>query len=147
MNIAILADEGKKELLIQFCLNYCSILSKNNLIAEETIAQLITKSTGLQIDTVMSNGPECTQQILSRIAYKEIDMLLFFKNPMDTQNNLNNDEIFRTCNTYNILFAPNLATAEALVSSLACDKNNFKKETNSNNNNNNSSEETKNDDE
>ena len=103
MNIAIVADEGKKELLTQFCLNYCSVLSKNSLIAEETIAQLITKSTGLKFETILSNGQEGKQQILSRIAYKEIDMLLFFKNPMDKQNDLNSDEIFRTCNNHNVL--------------------------------------------
>lgn len=118
MNIAIVADEGKKELLTQFCLTYCSVLSKNELITEENIAQLITKSTGLKIKTVLSNGQEGKQQILSRIAYKEIDMLLFFKNPMDQQTDLNSDEIFKTCNTHNVLFATNLATAEALVSNL-----------------------------
>ena len=118
MNIAIVADEGKKELLTQFCLTYCSVLSKNSLIAEETMAHIITKSTGLKIETILSNGQEGKQQILSRIAYKEIDMLLFFKNPLDKQSDLNSDEIFKTCNTHNVIFATNLATAEALISNL-----------------------------
>ena len=122
MNIAIVADEGKKELLIQFCLTYCSVLSKNSLIAEDSVAQLIAKSTGLKIETVLSNGQEGKQQILSRIAYKEINMLLFFKNPLNNQDDLNNDEIFKACNTHNVLFATNLATAEALVSALPNDE-------------------------
>lgn len=123
MNIAMLVDEGKKELLIQFCLNYCNVLSKHNLITEETIAQLITKSTGLKIDTVLSNGKESKQQICSRIAYKEIDMLLFFQNPLNKNTNINNEEIFEACTNYNVLLATNPATAEALIANLNdCEK-------------------------
>lgn len=118
MNIAIIADEGKKELLVQFCLTYCSVLAKHTLVTEESIAQLINKSTGLKIETVLSNGQESKQQLFSRIAYNEIDMLIFFKNPLNKQNDLHNDEIFEACTKHNIQFATNPATAEALISNL-----------------------------
>lgn len=114
----MVADEEKKELLVQFCLNYCSVLSKNKIIAEESIAKLITSSTGLEIKTILSNGKEGKQQIFSRIAYNEIDMLLFFKNPLNKQNDLNDNELFDVCNTHNILLATNPKTAEALISNL-----------------------------
>ena len=118
MNIAIIADEGKTELLVQFCLNYCNELSKHNLITEESIAQLINKNTGLKIETIISSGTESKQQIFSRIAYNEIDMLIFFKNPLNKQNDAHNDEIFKACTEHNIQLAINQATAEALILNL-----------------------------
>ncbi len=118
MNIAIMADDEKKELLIQFCFNYCNILSKHKLIAEEAIAQLINKNTGLKIETILSSGQEGRQQLSSQIAYNEINMLIFFQNTFNNKHISNNDEIFERCNSHNVLLATNLVTAEALVKNL-----------------------------
>ena len=64
-----------------------------------------------------SQGGE--QQIASRIAYNEIDLLLYFK---DTRPNSDSDEvekeILRLCDLYNIPVATNIATAEVLIMAL-----------------------------
>ena len=46
MNIAILAHEKKKELMVQFCIAYKGILVKHNLIATGTTGGLIIDATG-----------------------------------------------------------------------------------------------------
>ena len=75
--------------------------------------------TGLKIEKLLSGTHGGEQQIASRIAYNEIDMLLYFK---DTRPNMDEDEvekeILRLCDMYNIPVATNIATAEVLITAL-----------------------------
>ena len=52
MNIAFLAHDKKKELMVQFCTAYKSILSKHTLFATATTGRLIADNTGLPITLV-----------------------------------------------------------------------------------------------
>ena len=54
MNIALIAHDKKKELMVQFCMAYCGILSKHNLCATGTTGKLIAKETGLAVDLFLS---------------------------------------------------------------------------------------------
>lgn len=119
MEIAIIAHDMKKELMTQFCIAYCGILSKHNLCATAITAKYISEATGLSIDRMMAGEQGGEQQIASRIAYNEIDVLLFFR---DTRaESIHNDadhELLRMCDLYNIPVATNIATAEALITAL-----------------------------
>ena len=48
MNIALIAHDSKKELMTQFCIAYCGILSKHNLCATG-IACMCSCSSQLRI--------------------------------------------------------------------------------------------------
>ena len=48
MNIALMAHDEKKELMVQFCIAYCGILSKHNLCATGTTGKLVSEATGLK---------------------------------------------------------------------------------------------------
>ena len=50
MEIAIIADDTKKELMAQFCIAYCGILSKHNLCATSTTGKYVQEATGLEIE-------------------------------------------------------------------------------------------------
>lgn len=119
MEIAIMAHDIKKELMAQFCIAYCGILSKHNLCATGITAKYISDATGLTIERLLSGDQGGEQQITSRLAYNEIDLLLFFR---DTRASSEYDEIehelLRMCDVYNIPVATNIATAEALVCAL-----------------------------
>ena len=41
MNIAIIAQNRKKELMVQFCIAYCGLLAKHNLCATATTGKMI----------------------------------------------------------------------------------------------------------
>ena len=41
MNIAIIAQNRKKELMVQFCIAYCGVLSQHELCATGTTGKLI----------------------------------------------------------------------------------------------------------
>ena len=79
MSIAIIAHDSKKELMVQFCIAYCGILSRHNLCATGTTGKLVSEATGLEIQRFLSGSHGGDQQIASRIACNEIDLLLFFR--------------------------------------------------------------------
>ena len=49
MNIALTAHDAKKELMVQFCIAYCGILSRHNLCATGTTGKLVEEATGLSV--------------------------------------------------------------------------------------------------
>ena len=85
MNIALMAHDNRKELMVQFCTAYCGILAKHTLCAT------------------------------ARIAYNEIDMVLCFGDPNQKTPDADITYISRLCDQNNVPFASNLATAEMLV--------------------------------
>ena len=62
MEIAIIAHDMKKELMAQFCIAYCGILSKHDLCATAITAKYISEATGLKIDRLMSGEQGGEQQ-------------------------------------------------------------------------------------
>ncbi len=119
MNIALIAHDSKKELMVQFCIAYCGILSKHNLCATGTTGKVVAEATGLQIVTFLSGAQGGAQQISSRIACNEIDMLLFFRDPLFAKSHEPNDiELLRICDVHSIPLATNIATAEVLIHGL-----------------------------
>ena len=85
MNIAFLAHDKKKELMVQFCTAYKSVLMKHNLYATATTGRLIADNTGLPITLLLSHKQGGHQQINARIAYNEIDLVLLFTDPNTTE--------------------------------------------------------------
>ncbi|MCR5150946.1 MAG: methylglyoxal synthase [Clostridiales bacterium] len=120
MNIGLIANDGKKELMVQFCIAYCGILSRHNLFATGTTGKMVAEATGLEIAKFLSGPQGGGEQIASRIACNEIDLLLIFRDSMtDSETQENEDNLLRLCDVHNIPVATNIATAEALIHSLA----------------------------
>ncbi|MGN0527268.1 MAG: methylglyoxal synthase [Acutalibacteraceae bacterium] len=119
MNIALIAHDSKKELMTQFCIAYCGILSKHDLCATGTTGKLVSEATGLNIERYLSGSQGGAQQIGSRIACDEIDILLMFRDPLNPKPGEPNEaNLLRLCDVHNVPVATNIATAEALIHSL-----------------------------
>ncbi len=119
MNIALIAHDSKKELMVQFCIAYCGILSRYSICATGTTGKLVSEATGLHIQRFLSGSQGGDQQLASSISCNEIDLLLFFRDPLNAKAHEPNDvNILRLCDVHNIPFATNIATAEALIHSL-----------------------------
>ena len=119
MNIAFLAHDKKKELMVQFCTAYKSVLAKHSLSATATTGRLVADATGLPISLFLSHNQGGHQQVDARIAYNEIDLLFYFKSTEPKYNDGGvEQDILRLCDIYNIPVATNIATAEALVMAL-----------------------------
>ena len=119
MTIALIAHDSKKELMVQFCTAYCRALSKHRLIATGTTGKMIAEGTGLPVQRFLAGKQGGDQQIAARIACNEVDLLLFFRNPIDAKPGEPNEmNLLRLCDVHNIPVATNIATAEMLIHGL-----------------------------
>ena len=119
MEIAIIADDAKKELMAQFCIAYCAILSRHHLFATQVTGKYISDATGLEIDLLMPGESGGCEQVLSRISFDEVDLMFYFRDtePKEQFSEIDRD-LLRLCDVRNIPVATNIATAEALVMAL-----------------------------
>ena len=118
MNIALMAHDMKKELMVQFCIAYCGILAEHSICATNTTGKLVQEATGLPVTLYLHADQGGAQQIAARIAYNEIDLVLFFCDPSNQEGFEDINKIERLCDQYQIPFATNAATAEVLVQGL-----------------------------
>ena len=119
MNIALIAHDKKKELMVEFCIAYKTILKNHNLYATGTTGNLIIEATGMNVNLFLSGPQGGDQQIGARIAYNEIDLVLFFRDPLTAQpHEPDVSALFRLCDVHNIPLATNIATAEVLIRGL-----------------------------
>lgn len=119
MVIALVADDPKKELLTQFCMAYCGILADHSIIATAVTGRYIEEATGMEIEKVLPGTHGGVQQIATRILYNEVDAVIYFRDsdyeaPAITEE----DSLLRACDSKNVPFATNIATAEILVMAL-----------------------------
>lgn len=119
MKIAIIANNEKKELMVQLCIAYCGVLSKHSLCSTAATGNLISEYTGLKIEKMLTGAGGGVEQIASRISLDEIDVLLYFRStdPNDPECESSN-ALLRLCDLYNVPVATNLATAEAIILAL-----------------------------
>ena len=119
MNIALMSHDNRKDLMVQFCTAYAGILSKHTLFATNTTGNMVAEATGLDIHCFLSFAHGGSQQIGARIAYNEIDLVLFFDDPNSPSMAEDVTYISRLCDQNNIPYASNIATAEMLILGLA----------------------------
>jgi methylglyoxal synthase len=118
MNIAFIAHDNKKELMEAFCIAYKFILKYHTLYATSGTGSMISEATGLSINC-LEYGHLGEEQIAARVAYNEMDLVIFFMDPSQNEYSLTGFNTIRAhCDTHNIPFATNLATAEILINGL-----------------------------
>ena len=119
MEIALIADDQKKELMTQFCIAYCGILSKHDICATSITGKYVQEATGLKVERLLTSSHGGIQQVASRIAYDEIDLLLYFRETTpDNLHDENDHNILRLCDIHNIPVATNIAMAEVVITAL-----------------------------
>ncbi len=119
MTIALIAHDAKKEIMVQFCIAYCGILSKHNLVATGSTGKFVSEATGLDIIQFLGGSQGGSQQIAARIGCNEIDLLLLFRDPLNPRpNDPDESVLLRLCDVHNIPVATNIATAEMLIHGL-----------------------------
>lgn len=122
MNIALMAHDSKKEMMIQLCIAYKRILGEHNLFATAKTGKLVSDATGLDVVKFLSGDQGGDQQIAAKISWNEIDMVFYFRDPKSSANvdieQFDNNNIIRLCDANNIAIATNMATAEVLIHGL-----------------------------
>ena len=94
-------------------------MSKHVLYATDTTGKMITENTGMEVYCFLPGHQGGDQQIGARVAYNEIDMILFFRDPITPEGHEPDvTGLLRLCDMHNIPIATNLATAEVLIHGL-----------------------------
>jgi len=84
-----------------------------------TTGQRIIDETGLPVHKFRSGPLGGDQQIGSMIAQDEMDMIIFFRDPLTAQpHEPDVTALIRLCDVYNIPLATNMGTAEVLLKGL-----------------------------
>lgn len=116
MRIALVAHDKKKEDLIQFVTAYKNILNEHELFATGTTGTRIMNEVGLTVFRYKSGPLGGDQQIGSAIANNEMDMVIFFRDPLTAQpHEPDVSALIRLCDVYQIPLATNMGTAEILL--------------------------------
>lgn len=124
LNIALIAHDKKKQQMINFTQKYKNILVKHKLCATGTTGRLINEETGLDIRRFLSGPLGGDQQIGSKIACDEIDLVIFLRDPLTAQPHEPDIlALIRLCDVHSIPVATNITTAEILLESLHKEEN------------------------
>lgn len=119
MDIVLMADMRKYDLLVNFCIAYKNILRKHRLMSLFNTSKLIQEATGLEINTLATDLVTGIDQLASRVNYNEIDAIIYLRDQDELDYSIAN-VLFRACDNMNIPYASNMALAELLV--LAIDR-------------------------
>ena len=118
MNVVLIAQDNRKELMVEFCIAYQNILRGCDLYATATTGAYISDVTDLAIHKFSPGSLGGEQQVRSRIDLNEIDLLIYFRDPLMKKPDYDEFQLFRRCDANNIPFATNLATAEVMIKGL-----------------------------
>ena len=119
MNIALIAHDNKKIDLVNFMIAYEPIFKNHKLYSTGTTGKRIMEETQLEIHRLMSGPLGGDQQIGALVAENQIDLVLFFRDPLTAQpHDPDINALLRLCDVYSIPLATNVATAELLVRAL-----------------------------
>ncbi|MDR2620414.1 MAG: methylglyoxal synthase [Propionibacteriaceae bacterium] len=118
MRIALVAHDGCKASLLQWCLWNKKTLSRHDLIATGTTGAIIEQETGLSVERLLSGPKGGDQQVGAMIAVQHLDVLFFFWDPESPQpHDPDVKALLRLATLWNIPYACNVATADLIISS------------------------------
>ncbi|MFD1707750.1 methylglyoxal synthase [Siminovitchia sediminis] len=119
MNIALIAHDKKKDDMVQFSTAYRHILEQHKLYATGTTGMRIQEITGLDIERFESGPLGGDQQIGALVAQKQIDLIIFLRDPLTAQpHEPDVSALMRLSDVYGVPLATNMGTAELLIRGL-----------------------------
>ena len=117
-NIALIAHDSQKPVIIQWCEEHKDILKEHFLHGTGTTARMITDRTGLPVRGYNSGPLGGDLQIGAKIVEGKIDFVIFFSDPLTAQpHDLDVKALLRIAQVYDIPIANNKATADFLITS------------------------------
>ncbi|MGE5315994.1 MAG: methylglyoxal synthase [Acidobacteriota bacterium] len=115
--LALIAHDEKKADILAFVNKNRAKLAKFNLIATRTTGTLIRDKVGLTVKCYRSGPLGGDAEIAALVAKGKVDAVIFITDPLNAHpHDPDIHTLMRVCNVYNVPLAPNIATAELIVS-------------------------------
>ncbi|MEN1762059.1 methylglyoxal synthase [Anoxynatronum sibiricum] len=119
MNIALIAHDNKKDMLVNFAIAYEQIFSRHAIFATGTTGKRVMESTHLKVHRFLSGPMGGDQQIGAEIANNRMDLVIFLRDPMTAQpHEPDIQALIRLCDVHLIPVATNIASAEIMLKAL-----------------------------
>jgi methylglyoxal synthase len=116
--IAIIAHDNKKNEIVDWAVKNKTLLQKYNLCGTGTTSKRVSEATGLNVRGYLSGPLGGDQQIGAKTAQGEIDLIVFFCDPLQAQpHDPDIKALLRIANVYNVPIATNIATADLVINS------------------------------
>lgn len=117
--IGLVAHDDKKDDLVEWALGHRDVLARHELWGTGTTGARLVAGTGLPVSRLLSGPLGGDSQIGAMIAEGRLDALIFFQDPLTAlPHDVDVKALTRLATLYNIPFAVNRATAEAVLAAL-----------------------------
>lgn len=119
MKIALIAHDQKKEEMIKLTKEFETVLQHHELFTTGTTGLKIMENTSLKVTRFQSGPYGGDQQIGALIAINEMDLVIFFRDPLTAQpHEPDVSALMRLCDVHNVPLASNYAAAKMLLNSI-----------------------------
>lgn len=116
--IALVAHDNKKPELLEWARVNKDVLSRHDLVATGNTGRLLGEEVGLEVRCLRSGPLGGDQQLGAMICENEVDMLVFFWDPLEPQpHDPDVRALLRIAVVYDTPTACNRATADHLITS------------------------------
>ena len=116
--IALVAHDNKKKYIVEWAIHNMQALARHELVATGTTGKLLEDALDRPLKKLLSGPLGGDQQIGSMIEEGNVDVLIFFWDPMEAQpHDPDIKALLRVAVTWNIPFACDRSTADFLMTS------------------------------
>jgi len=119
MRIALIAHDNRKQDMLKLVKENKDAFEGHELIATGTTGKLVHENTGLPVHCYLSGPLGGDQQIGSRVANGDVDMVIFLRDPLTAMpHEPDVSALLRLCDVRDIPVATNLGSARMFVDDL-----------------------------
>ena len=118
--LALIAHNEMKSSLTEFVKQHSDVISRFPLVATGTTGMMLYKETGLVLGRKVASGPLGGDQAIGTLVSTDnVCGIIFFRDPLSAHpHHADIEALGRLCDVYQIPFATNPGTAEAILSYL-----------------------------
>jgi len=120
LTIGLVAHDDKKDDMVAWAGRNRAVLERHRLVGTGTTGGRVAQGTGLAVERLKSGPLGGDAQLGAMIAEGRLDVLIFFQDPLTAlPHDVDVKALNRLATLYNIPFAFNAATADAIMSAMA----------------------------